>query len=116
MNMNISHLALAVCLAASTLSIAAEKGSEPTKSQREALLKCEGLKGDALDKCKREAAPGKSEDAASRAGGKSPGGSGDATSRTGTAPGKADATIDKGTGGTIENKGTGGTTIEKGKK
>ena len=107
MNMKISHLVLATCLGASTLAIAAEKGSEPTKSQREALLKCEGLKGDALDKCKREAAPGKSEDATSRAGGTSPGGSGDATSRTGTPPGKPETTIEK---------GTSGTTIEKGKK
>ena len=114
--MKISHLAFAALLGASTLSMAAEKSSEPTKSQREALLKCEGLKGDALDKCKREAAPGKSEDAASRAGGTSPGSSGDAASRTGTAPGKVDTTIDKGTGGTIENKATDGTSTEKGKK
>ena len=113
--MKIPHLAFAVFLSVSTLSMAAEK-AEPTKSQRDALLKCEGLKGDALDKCKREAEPGKSEDAASRAGDKSPGRSGDAASRTGTPPGKADTAVDKGTGGTIENKGTGGTTIEKGKK
>ena len=96
MTMKISHLAFAVCLAASTLSMAAEKSSEPTKSQREALLKCEGLKGDALDKCKREAAPGKSDDAASRAGGTSPGSSGDATSRTGVPASKADTTPSKG--------------------
>jgi hypothetical protein len=75
--------------------MAAEKTAEPTKSQREALLKCEGLTGAALDKCKREAAPGKSEDSASRAGGTSPGGSGDATSRTGTPPGKGDTTLEK---------------------
>ena len=114
--MKISHLAFAVCLVASTLSMAAEKSSEPTKAQREALMKCEGLTGAALDTCKREAAPGKSEDSAKRAGDKSPGASGDAASRTGIPSGKPDTTLDKGTGGTIENKGTGGTTMEKGKK
>ena len=116
MNMKITQFALAVCLGASTFSMAAEKSSEPTKSQREALLRCEGLTGAALDKCKREAAPGKSEESASRTGDKSPGASGDAASRTGTPPGKADTTLDRGTGGAIENKGTGATAIDKGKK
>ena len=102
--MKISHVAFAALLGASTLTMAAEKSSEPTKAQRDALLKCEGLKGDALDKCKREAAPGKSEDAASRAGGTSPGKSGDATSRTGVPPSKADTTPSKGDT-TLEKKG-----------
>ena len=93
--MKISHLVFAVCLGASTLSMAAEKSSEPTKAQREALMKCEGLTGAALDTCKREAAPGKSEDSSSRAGGTSPGSSGDAASRTGTPPTKGDTTLEK---------------------
>ncbi len=94
--MKISHLALALCLGTSTIAVAAGKDAEPTKSQRDALVKCEGLTGAALDKCKREAAPGKSEDAASRAGGATPGASGDATSRTGTPPSnKNEATPNK---------------------
>lgn len=81
-----SLLAAALCLGFSAAAVA-QTGAGSSKSQTNALQKCEGLTGAALDKCKREAAPGKSEDAASRAGGKSPGGSGDATSRTGTPPG-----------------------------
>jgi hypothetical protein len=88
-----SLVATALCLAFSAAMAATpDSGS---KSQTNAIKKCEGLTGAALDQCKREAAPGKSEDAASRAGGASPGASGDATSRTGTPPGKSD-TIEKG--------------------
>ena len=92
-----SVVAAALCLSVTGVAGAAQTDSG-AKSQTNALQKCEGLTGDALDKCKREAAPGKSEDAASRAGGASPGRSGDATSRTGTPPSKPDTT-------TTEKKG-----------
>lgn len=81
-------IAAALCLGFSAQAAIAQTGAG--KSQTDALKKCEGLTGVALDQCKREAAPGKSEDAASRAGGASPGRSGDATSRTGTPPGAPD--------------------------
>lgn len=89
-----SLVATALCLG--LVGVAGAAQDSGAKSQTKALQKCEGLTGDALDKCKREAAPGKSEDAASRAGGTSPGKSGDATSRTGTPPGnKNETTTDK---------------------
>ena len=80
-----------MCLAFSSMSLAQTTGAP--NSQPNAITKCEGLTGAALDQCKREAAPGRSEDAASRAKGTVPGGSADATSRTGTPP-KSD--IEKG--------------------
>ena len=90
----ISVIATALCLGVCSVAVAQTPGS--AKSQPGAIQSCEGLTGDALDKCKREAAPGKSGDAASRAGGASPGGSGDATSRTGTPPSRAGDTLEKG--------------------
>jgi hypothetical protein len=81
-----SLIVAALCLGISGVSMA-QTGTGSTKSQPNAMKKCEGLTGAALEKCQREAAPGKSEDSASRSGGQSPGGSGDATSRTGTPPG-----------------------------
>ena len=104
----ISVLALALCFGPSAAALA--QTTDPTKSQRDALLKCEGLRGDEFDKCKREAAPGQSDDAASRAGVRSPDRSGDAPSRTG---------VPASTGGTTIEKGIppgSGATIDKGKK
>ena len=87
----ISLIASTLFLGVSTAAMAQTPGAAP--SQPGAVRKCDGLTGDALEKCQQEALPGKSGDAASRAGGASPGGSGDATSRAGTPPG---------TGGTLE--------------
>lgn len=83
-------VASALCLAFATTAMA-QSGMGASKSQPSAIQKCDGLTGEALEKCKREAAPGRSENAASRAGDKSPGASGDATSRTGTPPGSSAA-------------------------
>ena len=87
--------AAVLSLGLSAASIAQTGPGSSSKSQPSALQKCEGLTGDAFDQCKREAAPGKSENSASRADGASPGRSGDATSRSGTAPGYA-GTMEKG--------------------
>ena len=139
----VSVLAFALCLGTSTGAMA-QTTSDPTKSQRDALLKCEGLRGDAFDKCEREAAPGKGQsssaprDALLKCEGlrgaeldnckreAAPGQSEDAASRAGgTSPGRSgDATSRTGvppsTGGTSLEKGippsSGVTPIEKGKK
>ena len=80
-----SIAATAICLAFATGAFAGDAGS--TKSQTDAMAKCKGLQGDAFEKCRRDAAPGKSEGSASRSGGAEPGRSGDASSRSGTPPG-----------------------------
>ena len=78
--------ATAICLAFAT-AVLAQTGAGSDKSQTSAMQKCEGMKGAALEKCKQEAAPGRSGDSASRAGGATPGRSDESTSRSGTPPG-----------------------------
>ena len=85
-------VAAVLSLGLSAASMAQTGPGSSSKSQTSAMQKCEGLTGVEFDKCKREAAPGRSEDSASRADGASPGRSGDATSRSGTAPGYAGTT------------------------
>ena len=138
----VSVLALALCLGPSSAALA-QTASDPTNSQRDALLKCEGLRGEAFNKCEREATPGKSQ--ASRAQREAllkceglrgdefdnckreaaPGQSDDAASRAGVrSPDRSgDATSRTGvpasTGGTTIEKGIppgSGATIDKGEK
>ena len=91
-----SILASAIWLGFATMAMAQSTAPGTPKSPASALQRCEGMTGTALEQCKREAAPGKSEDAASRAGGASPGASGNAASRTGTPPSGVGSTLDKG--------------------
>ena len=66
-----SILASAIWLGFATMAMAQSTAPGTPKSPASALQRCEGMTGTALEQCKREAAPGKSEDAASRAGGAS---------------------------------------------
>jgi hypothetical protein len=66
------------------------KGAGSTVAQQD----CTKLKGPARDACLQKQSPntpGRSEDAAARAGGRTPGRSEDATARTGVPPGKPDS-------------------------
>ncbi len=77
-------------------SVPAQKGTEQ---------QCKDLTGAALDACLK-AAPGKSGDAASRAGDKTPGASESAASRTGTPPGQATDSVGTTKGGSDTKAGS----------
>jgi hypothetical protein len=88
-----SAIVASAFFAALSLTASAQTGpGTSSKSQPSAAKQCDGLTGAALEKCRREAAPGRSDASTSRSGGTSPGSSGDAASRTGTAPGYGGST------------------------
>ena len=68
-----------------------ETQTPPTLPSSPVGQRCEGLTGNALERCRRDAAAGLSNDAATRYGGTSPGSTGDATARPSTPPRRADS-------------------------
>jgi uncharacterized membrane protein len=91
-------LALSTAAFAQTTTPTAPAGSVAERQ-------CKDLTGAALDSCLK-AAPGRSGDATAREGGRTPGASESAASRTGTAPGQAKSGTDA-TGGTAGGGATG---------
>ena len=81
-------VACALCVGLSSPAHA-ETETPPTLPSSPVAQRCEGLTGNALEKCRRDAAAGLSNDAATRYGGTSPGSTGDATSRPSNPPPRA---------------------------
>jgi hypothetical protein len=77
---------LVVASATASLLFSAAAFTHTVPGSQPAQKECAGLSGLALDSCLRSAPPGRSGDATSRSGDRTPGSSENAASRTGTPP------------------------------
>jgi hypothetical protein len=88
-------ISYAICASLSTVAHG-KSGNAPTVQSPTASQRCDGLTGNALERCRRELEAGLSGDAATRYGGTSPGSTGDTTARPSKPPPRSDNAMQDG--------------------